>query len=187
MKINVRDVQNINVEILKSVDPKHLRAYLETHGWYEDRPFLDNATIWLKQDSERGEFEILLPLRTNLGDYETRMREAIETLEIVENCSQIEILIELSLRGNTMTIQGVVMQIDTPNSDQLSGKIMLLGVVGDKLRKIQTELTGYEYILAIKAYQERLPITCTGELMKENNLFRLENNRDFALDKYSGN
>lgn len=187
MKITVRDVEIINVETIKSVEPKHLRAYLETHGWYENRPFLENATIWLKQDSERGEFEILLPLRTDLGDYHSRMREAIETLEVVENRSQIEILSELISRGNTITIQGIVMQINTPNSDQLSGKIMLLGVVGDKLRKIQTELTGYEYILAIKAYQERLPIICTGELVKENNLFSLKNNRNFALDDYSEN
>ena len=176
-----------DVEILKSVEPKQLRTYLENHGWYEDRPFLENATIWIKQDPERGEFEILLPLRTNLVDYDIRMHEAIETLKIVENRSQIEILSELSAKGSIRTIQGVVMQIDTPNSDCLIGQITLLGVVGDKLHKIKTELTGYEYILAIKAYQERLPITCTGELMKENNLFMLKNNHSLALDESLAN
>ena len=64
------------------------------------------------------------------------------------------------------TIQGVVMQIQTPNADKLSGEIALLGVVVDKLRKIQTSLADHDYIKAIKAYQERLPIVCTGDLIK---------------------
>lgn len=78
-------------EILNRIEPQQLRDYLQAHGWYEDRPFLDNATIWLKQDANRGEFEILLPLRQNLGDYIPRIREAIEILEIAENLAQTEI------------------------------------------------------------------------------------------------
>ncbi len=41
----------------------------------------------------------------------------------------------------------------------------------DKLRKIKTELADHDYILAIKAYQERLPVLCTGDLIKEDNKF----------------
>lgn len=178
MKVTVQDS-----EILKTIEPQQLRDYLQAHGWYEDRPFLDNATIWLKQDSEQGEFEILLPLKQNLGDYVPRIREAIETIGIVENRSQIEILSELITTANNITIQGVVRQINTPNADQLSGQITLLGVVGDKLRKIQAELFDHNYILAIKAYQERLPISCTGDLIKENNVFILKNICDFTLDE----
>jgi hypothetical protein len=177
MKVTVRDA-----EILKTIEPQQLREYLQAHGWYEDRPFLDNATIWLKQDSDRGEFEILLPLKQNLRDYVPRIREAIETLEIVENRSQLEILSELITTANNITIQGVVMQIHTPNTDQLSGQITLLGVVGDKLRKIKIELFNHNYILAIKAYQERFPISCTGDLIKENDTFILKNPRDLTLD-----
>lgn len=178
MKVTVRDA-----EILKTIEPQQLRDYLQAHGWYEDRPFLDNATIWLKQDSDRGEFEILLPLKQNLGDYVPRIREAIETLEIVENRSQLEILSGLLTTPNNITIQGVVMQIHAPNADQLSGQITLLGVVGDKLQKIQTELFNHNYILAIKAYQERFPISCTGDLIKENNVFIMKNTRNFTLDE----
>lgn len=171
------------VECLKSIEPKQLQVYLKAHGWYEDRPFLDNAMIWLKQDKQRGEFEILLPLKTNLGDYVTRIGEAIETLAVVENRSQVEILSELLSDGKTITLQGVVMHINAPNSDPLSGQITLLGVVGDKLRKIKTELTGYDYILAVKAYQERCPIICLGELSKENGNFVLKNVRDLIFDE----
>ena len=70
--------------------------------------------------------------------------------------------------AKNLTIQGVVLQIQPPNANQLSGTITLLGVVFDKLREIQTELLKHDYILAIKAYQERLPITCTGYLIKED-------------------
>lgn len=177
MNVTVRDTK-----ILKTIEPKQLRDYLEAHGWYEDRPFLDNATIWLKQSVDQGEFEILLPLRQNLGDYVPRIREAIETLEIVENLSQIEILSELIATANNITIQGVVMHIHTPLGDQLSGKITLIGVIADKLRKIQTDLFNHNYILAIKAYQERLPIVITGDLIKENNTFILKNICNLALD-----
>ncbi|MEI2577248.1 hypothetical protein [Scytonema sp. PRP1] len=177
MKVTVRDV-----EILKTIEPQQLRDYLQAHGWHFDRPFLDNATIWLKQEPERGEFEILLPNKRNLGDYATRIREAIETLEIVENRSQIEILSELITTAPNITIQGVVMQINTPNDDKLSGEITLLGVVGERLRKIKTELADHDYILAIKAYQERLPVICTGDFIKENDTFFLKNTRGFSLD-----
>ena len=44
MKIRVEDAP-----IIKNIEPLELRNYLQSHGWYEDRQFLDNATIWHKQ------------------------------------------------------------------------------------------------------------------------------------------
>lgn len=38
------------------------------------------------------------------------------------------------------------------------------------------------YILALKAYQERLPVYCIGDLIKENGTFILKNPRQFILD-----
>lgn len=75
------------------------------------------------------------------------------------------------------------MQIHTPNSHKLSGEITLLGLVADKLRKIKTSLGDKDYILTIKAYQERLPILCTGDLIKDNNTFILKNPRNLTLDE----
>lgn len=79
------------------------------------------------------------------------------------------------------TIQGVVTHIATPNADNLSGQITLLGVVIDKLRSIHIELADHEYILAVKAYQERLPVECKGDLIKENDVFILKNPHQFNL------
>lgn len=170
-------------EILKTIELQQLRDYLQAHGWYEDRPFLDNATIWLKQDADRGEFEILLPRRQNLGDYIPRIREVIETLEIVENVSKIEILSQLFTTANNITIQGVVMQIHTPDNDSLSGEITLLGVIANKLRKIKTELFNHDYVFAMKAYQERLPVVITGDLIRGKNIFILKNPHKLTLDE----
>jgi hypothetical protein len=77
---------------------------------------------------------------------------------------------------------GVIMQIATPSIDSLSGEITLLGEVFDKLREIKTELADHDYILAIKAYQERLPIRCTGDLVKVDNHFLLENPHNLLLN-----
>ncbi len=52
----------------------------------------------------------------------------------------------------------------------------------DKLRKIKIELIDHDYILAIKSYQERLPVRCTGDLVKENEIFILKNPRDFKIE-----
>ncbi len=176
MKVTVKDS-----EIIEIVNLNQLRNYLRIHGWNEDQPFLGNATLWHKPVAGE-EFEILLPNQQNLGDYAARIRETIEILESVENRSKIEILAELITALPNTTIQGVVMQIHTPNADKLSGEITLLGVIADKLQKIKTELADKDYILAIKAYQERLPFICTGDLIKENKTFILKNPRNFTLD-----
>ena len=178
MKITVKDSQT-----LATIKLNQLRNYLQTHGWHQDQPFLDNATLWHKPTADAEEFEILLPNRENLGDYAARIREAIQTLENAENRPQIEILSELLTRIPNTTIQGIVMQIHPPNTKNFSGKITLLGLVVAKLRKIQTTLADRDYILAIKAYQERLPILCSGDLIKDNNAFILTNPHNLTLDE----
>ncbi|WP_293151904.1 MULTISPECIES: hypothetical protein [unclassified Microcoleus] len=179
MKVTFQDS-----ETLQTVNLNQVRNYLQIHGWNEDQPFLENAMLWHKSVAGE-EFEILLPNQQNLGDYAARIRETIAILESVESRSKLEILADLITGIPNTTIQGVVMQIHTPNADKLSGEITLLGVIADKLQKIKTELADKDYILAIKAYQERLPFLCTGDLIKENQVFILKNSRNFILDDQS--
>jgi hypothetical protein len=61
------------------------------------------------------------------------------------------------------------------------GKITLMGFVVGKLRKINLELSGSDYHLAVKVYEERSPVTCWGDLIKENDCFVLKKPRDFVL------
>ena len=177
MKVTVEDAQ-----IIKNIEPQELRDYLQSHGWYEDGQFLDNATIWHKQVLEEGEFEILLPNTKNVRDYIPRIREAIETLAASENLSQLEILSDFINNYPNLKLQGFVTQIATPHEYNLSGEITIVCPVFDKLRKIRTELKDHNYILAIKAYQERLPIVCMGDLLKENGIFVLKSPRGFQIE-----
>ena len=177
MKVTVQDA-----EIIKNIEPQQLREYLQSHGWQEDRPFLDNATIWHKQAAEKGEFEILLPSTKDLGDYLPRVREVIETLATSENISNIEILSKFVNDYPNLKIQGFITQLATPNEDKLSGDVTIVCPVFEKLRKITAEFIDHDYILAIKAYQERLPIICTGDLVKENNIFILKNPRKLQIE-----
>ncbi|MBD2526658.1 hypothetical protein [Nostoc sp. FACHB-133] len=176
MKVTVQDA-----EIIKNIEPQQLREYLQSHGWHEDRPFLDNATIWHKE-AQKGEFEILLPSTKNLGDYIPRVRELIETIADSENISYLEILNEFIKNYPHLKIQGFVTQIATPNADTLSGEVTIVCPVFEKLRQIKTELLDHDYILAIKSYQERLPVRCTGDLVKENNIFILKNPQEFQIE-----
>ena len=125
----------------------------------------------------------MLPLQHNLGDYAEKISDILKTLEIVENRDQFDILSEFITNYPNFTVQGVVMQIATPEIDKLRGEITLLGAVFEKLQEIKTVLNNQDYILAIKAYQERLQIHCIGDLVKEDNHFILNNPQNLQIDE----
>lgn len=172
-----------DVEILKSLKPCQLEHYLQNTGWYERTRVPNRVSGWTRDCFAEDKLKIYLPLDQSFDDYPRRMYEIIETLEKAENRSQLDIIRELITDYPNITIQGTVVEIQTPNEDNLSGKVILLGVLVDKLQKIQIELIDHEYILALKAYQERAPIYCTGDLIKQNGTFILKNPRNFTLDK----
>ncbi|QIR41851.1 hypothetical protein HCG51_34800 (plasmid) [Tolypothrix sp. PCC 7910] len=177
MKVTIKDSQ-----ILKTVDPNVIQANLQATGWQETgRIYNDAGSIWRLKKAAAPEYEILLPLQHNLGDYAERISDILKTLSVVENRDQVDILSEFITNYPNFNLQGVVMQIATPPTDKLSGEITLLGEVLEKLRSIKTELADHDYILAIKAYQERLPIHCTGDLVKVDNHFLLKNPHNLVL------
>lgn len=167
-----------HVEKFQHIDPQQVETYLVAHGWQQQQKQGDKASIWTLDG-----FEILLPLKPEIIDFKRRMAEVVETLALSENRSQTEIYGALVTEAPNTTIQAVVTHIATPNADFLSGEITLLGIVVNKLRPIHTELADRDYILALKAYQERLPIYCTGDLIKENGTFILKNPCQFSLDE----
>lgn len=177
MNVTIKDI-----ELLKNLQPQQISYYLEAKGWKQAQQIDSRAIIWTSSDIKPEAPQIVLPLNSNLPDFPVSMNLMLETLEIIENRSQLEILADLITGLPNTTIQGIVIQIHTPNADKLSGEITLLGVIADQLRKIKTELADKDYILAIKSYQERLPFLCTGDLIKENQTFTLKNPRHFTLD-----
>ena len=115
MKVTIKDSQ-----ILKTVQPDIIQTHLQATGWQETgRIYNDAGAIWrLKKDTADG-YEILLPLQHNLGDYAERISDILKTLEIVENRDQFDILSEFITNYPNFTAQGVVMQIATPEIDEL--------------------------------------------------------------------
>lgn len=172
-----------NLEIIKNIQPQKVQTYLQQKGWQQQQKIGDKALIFTLPHAENEAWEIFLPLKPEIVDFCRRLDEVIETLALSEGRSPREIMSELITNLPKAKIQGVVMQICAPNADRLSGEISLLGVVINRLRKIKTELYDREYILAIKAYQERLPIICSGNLTRENNGFVLKNPDNFSLDE----
>ncbi|MEZ2279348.1 MAG: hypothetical protein ACBR12_20805 [Microcoleus sp.] len=182
MNVTIKDI-----EFLKNLQPQQISYYLEAKGWKQAQQIDSRAIIWTSSNIKPESPQIVLPLNSALPDFPVSMNLMLETLEAIENRSQLEILADLITGLPNTTIQGIVIQIHTPNAEKLSGDITLLGVIADKLRKIQTELADKDYILAIKAYQERLPVFCTGDLIKEKQVFILKNSRNFTLDDQSQN
>jgi len=170
-----------HVEKFKYIDPHQVETYLIAHGWVQQQRTGDKASIWTLDG-----FEILLPLKPEIIDFPRRILEVVETLALKENRSQIEIFSDLITNAPNTTIQGVITQIATPNTETLAGEVTLLGVIVNKLRPIYTELTDRDYILALKAYQERRPITVVGDLIKDNNTFVLKNPDHFTLEDVEG-
>jgi len=172
-----------DLDILSHLEPQKVEAYLQATGWHERNRIPDKVSIWTRDSFSEDKLKIQLPVDQDFDDYPRRMYEIMATLEKAENRSQLDIISELITTAPNSRIQGIVIQIQTPDADKLSGTITLMGVVVDKLRQIRIELFNHDYILAIKAYQERFSVVVAGDLIKENNAFMLKNIRHFGLDE----
>jgi hypothetical protein len=84
-----------DINLLEAVKPQEVEGYLESHGWIQQNQIGDKASIWIQPCEDGDEFEVLLPLRRELKDYSLGMSTLVETLEVAEQRSQIEILNDL--------------------------------------------------------------------------------------------
>lgn len=177
MKGTIKDL-----EILKAIEPHQAAAYLQANGWQEWWQIPNKASVWMKKLDSGDEFQIVLPINTDIPEYPISMNIMLETLEVVAEISQVEILNELLITpvSSPQKIQGMVIGI---NPEKTRGKVILMGVVMGKLEKIITALEEWDYSVAVKAYQERSPIVCRGNLIEDNNYFALESVEDFTLDE----
>jgi hypothetical protein len=176
MKVTVRDF-----EVFNSLDVSAIVAYLEKNGWQERSRIYDNkGAIWIKKNEVGEVFDIGLPLTREFADYPARMGDAIKKLEVTENRSQLEILSDLITCLDATEIQGFIVKVDRPEVENIA-KVVMMGFVVGKLRKIALELTENNLNLALQAYQERIPVTCRGDFVKEGEYFVVKNLREFGL------
>jgi hypothetical protein len=172
MKVTVRDSH-----ILKTIEPNVLEKYLQINGWHQTRQFYDGL-IWSKKNSVSQEGEVLVSPHQDFDDFAEVMCRNLKAIEVVENRSQLDILSDLITVLPNVAISGWINKVHEAESP---AKITLMGFLVGKLRKINLELSGSDYQLALKAYEARSPVTCFGDLIKENDCFVLNNPRDFAL------
>lgn len=173
MKVTVRDYQ-----ILQTIDPNVLEAHLQTSDWQKVALVYENTLIWHKKDDRGQLFEIKQPLRQEF-DAPQLIGDAIKTLEIVENRSQLEILSDLITALPNVAIPGWINKVH----GEASGicQVTIMGFVVGKLRKINLELREADCQSALQAYEDRSAITCSGDLIKNNDGFVLKNPHNFAL------
>ncbi len=173
MKVTVKDSQ-----IMKTIEPNVLEKYLQINGWHKARKFYEGF-IWSKKNSVSQEGEVLLSPHKEFDDFAEVMCRNLKALEVIENRSQLDILSDLITVLPNVAISGWINKVHGEKS--ATCKITLMGFVVGKLRKINLELRESDYQLALKAYEDRSPVTCFGDLIKENDGFVLKNPRDFAL------
>ena len=173
MKVTVRDSH-----ILKTIEPNVLEAYLLIDGWHKQRQFYEGF-IWHKKNDWGQEGQILLPPHKEFDDFAEVMCQNLKALEIIEHRSQLEILSDLITALPDVEIPGWINKIHGEESGKC--EVTIVGFVVGKLRKINLELSKSDYQLALAAYQERSAITCSGDLIKENDRFVLKNLHKFAV------
>lgn len=172
MIVTVRDP-----DVLSSIQPPQVATYLQSHGWHKQSQFADRSSLWIQKNDSGEDVYIELPLKTEFRDFPLRMSEILETLEKAEKRSQLEILSDLFTWLENIEIPGVVIKLQ----EGVESKVIIMGCVVGTLRKIYVNLPQPEHHLAIKAYQERIPVVCSGDLSKQGEAFVLKNLSKFVL------
>ncbi|MBR8836917.1 MAG: hypothetical protein DSM106950_23655 [Stigonema ocellatum SAG 48.90 = DSM 106950] len=173
MIVTVRDP-----DILSNLDPQQLTTYLQARGWQQESQIGNSETVWVISTTRGEEFDITLPLNPKTRSFALRMVEILATLEKVEGRSQLDILSDLITKVPNTEIEGMVIRLAERNHP---GNVTIIGFVVGKPQQIHLSLSESEYNQARTAYQERLPVVCTGDLIKDNNTFVLQKTSSFAL------
>lgn len=120
LRVAVKDA-----EALLTIPLREVAAYLRARGWREAGKIgAAKGLVWTYCLDERGEYELQLPLDPNLRDFTRRMYEVLETLEDVEQRSQVDILQDLA------TVAGDLIRVRLDRVDVQNGTIPLdVGVV----------------------------------------------------------
>jgi hypothetical protein len=109
VKVDIRDR-----ETLFAVRPSDMAAYLRAHGWAEQQQLGQSWAAFTLAD-----YEVTLPLTTELRDYRLRMAETLQTLEMAENRDQLQILADLAVTASD------VVRVRIPDPDSTDGTLSL--------------------------------------------------------------
>ncbi|GGA44009.1 hypothetical protein [Okeania sp. KiyG1] len=173
-------IKDKDIDLLKNIQPEVVANYLEKRGWQQLREIENEAIIWSNKLSN---LTLVLPLNREVVDFPITINLLVENLAKFEDKTELEIMQNLITNLPNMEIQGLVVRMRSPEGDKLSGEVDLMGVVMNRLERIKLRLFDQDYVTAIRAYQERFPVLCRGDLVNENNGFVLKNVCSFSVDE----
>ena len=90
IRVTIKDMKS-----LSAVNPIDVLSYLEAKGW-QRRRVSDYQVVYVLSQPNLGEFEVVVPLDNMFVDYSIRVAELIQTLEIVEARSQLDVLEDIT-------------------------------------------------------------------------------------------
>ncbi|MDJ0515112.1 MAG: hypothetical protein F6K22_23555 [Okeania sp. SIO2F4] len=161
-----------DIDLLKKIHPEVVANYLEKRGWQKEKQIENEAIIW---SNELSNLILVLPLNPEVSDFPVTINLLVENLAKFEERNELEIMQNLITNLPNVEIQGLVVGLRSLERYKLSGEVDLMGVVVNKLERIKLELFDRDYVTAIRASQERFPVLCKGDLVKQNNVFVLKN------------
>jgi hypothetical protein len=90
VKATIRDKQ-----VLESIRPFEVATYLRSTGWKVGKEEPGKFSVWLKPDEKNDDYEIVLPLARQYRDFALRISDLLQTLEVAEKRSQLEIFADV--------------------------------------------------------------------------------------------
>lgn len=88
--LELRIYRDLDESLLTKVQPTHLRGYIRSSGWTRiptTNQAFTHIAIFRKKDDE-----VLVPQKTDFGDYARRIGDIVETLSSVEKRSKFQVL-----------------------------------------------------------------------------------------------
>jgi hypothetical protein len=113
------------------------------------------------------------PLTQNPGEHFVLPKDAAPYLEEISRWFRQTSVLE------DAEFFGIVRELKKAGDE--TDRVTLTGTVNGERRTVLALLDGEVRLLAIQAFQERRPVTCVGELVKEGRLHQLRNPRSFAI------
>ena len=172
-----------DINLFKNIQREVVANYLEKRGWKQQRLIENEAIIWGNNGIDFSNMTLVLLLNQEVADFLLSINLLVENLANFEGITELEILPKLMTNLPNVERQGLIVGIRSPKGDILSRDVDFMGVVMNKLERIKMELFDRDYVVGIRAYQERLPVLCGGDLVKEHNGFVLKNVCSFEVDK----
>jgi hypothetical protein len=110
MNVDIRDATTV-----AALRPTEVTAYLRASGWNEQQR-RDTCAVWTNGD----DLEVIVPLSRQLGDFALRMGDALRTLSMIEQRSQVAICSDLT------TISADVIRVRASEPESAGGTVSLV-------------------------------------------------------------